>query len=280
MKPAPFEFTAATSLAEALEVLHQSEGDGKVISGGQSLMPVLAMRLSRPSLLVDINRVPGLDYFNCEDGILHIGGLVRHCELVEQQKVPLLAEAAKWIGHAAIRSRGTFGGSIAHADSSAELPVVATALEATLVIAGPGGEREVPAAEFFVGALDTCLEADEILIGARMPVPGNWGFAELSRRHGDFGMVSVVVAEVQGQWRIAVGGVSGTAHRPQEAEAVLNGGELSAARLDEASRAVTAGLEFSTDIHASAEYRSAMTQEFTRRALAIASKPSLIGAIS
>jgi carbon-monoxide dehydrogenase medium subunit len=280
MKPAPFDYIAPSSIAEAVQAIRQSNGEGKVISGGQSLMPVLAMRLTRPSLLVDINRIPGLDYLVLNDGVLHLGALVRHCDLVEQQAMPLLAEAASWIGHAAIRSRGTFGGSIAHADPSAELPVVATALEAVISVAGPDGSREIPSAEFFEGALETTIREDEIVIGAKMPIPTTWGFAELSRRHGDFGMITAVVVEVEGLWRVALGGIAAVAHRALESEKILNGGPLTAARVGEAAQAAGLGLEFSSDIHATASYRRAMTEEFTRRALAMAvrSAPALIGA--
>ena len=134
MKPAPFEYTRASSVSDAVRCLEQADGDGKIIAGGQSLTPVLALRMARPALLVDINRIPGLSTIRQRDAhTLRIGSLVRHTQLIEQARHPLLAEAARWIGHTAIRSRGTFGGSIAHADPSAELPLVATALDATAV---------------------------------------------------------------------------------------------------------------------------------------------------
>jgi carbon-monoxide dehydrogenase medium subunit len=263
MKSAQFEYLRARTVGEAVRALADSGGEGKIIAGGQSLMPVLALRMARPQLLVDINRIPGLSTIVPVEGAVRLGALVRHARLVEQSEHPLLAEAAKWIGHTAIRSRGTSGGSIAHADPAAELPVVAAALEATIHLAGPSGARTVTASEIFVSALETCLTADEMVTAIEMPVPQRWGFAEFSRRHGDFGLVTVVVAEVHGHWRLAIGGVGGVPLRPAEAEQLLDEG----ASIDRVAAAAAAATNPTGDIHGSTEYRRAMTEEFVRRAL-------------
>lgn len=270
MKPAPFDYHSASSVANAIQVLEQADGMGKLIAGGQSLMPVLALRLTRPSVLVDINRVPGLDYFRVGAEEIHVGALVRHHELLEQTEVPLLAEAAKWIGHPAIRSRGTFGGSLAHADPSAEWPAVAVALQATMHLEGPQGSRQAAADEFFLSGMEADLRESELLTGIVMKRPEAWGFAEFSRRHGDFGLVSAAAALVHGSWRVALGGVSGVPHRAVEAEEILNAGPLSQQRVDEAAMVAAEGLEFDDDIHSSAAFRKAMTKVFTKRALTTA----------
>ncbi|MFJ9779010.1 FAD binding domain-containing protein [Amycolatopsis sp. NPDC101161] len=263
MKPAPFDYHRATSVRDAVQALADAAGDGKIIAGGQSLAPVLALRMARPKVLVDINRIPGLSTIVPVDGAVRIGALVRHARLVEQTGHPMLAEAARWIGHTAIRSRGTSGGSIAHADPAAELPVVAAALEATIHIAGPRGTRTSSAAEFCTGALETTLAEDELVTAVDMPLPQRWGFAEFSRRHGDFGLVTVAAAEVGGRWRIAVGGVGSVPLRVEEAEQLLDAG----APVEQAAAAAAAATSPSSDIHASADYRRAMTAEFVRRAL-------------
>jgi carbon-monoxide dehydrogenase medium subunit len=268
MKPAPFDYRTAGSVAEAVQALAEADGDAKIIAGGQSLTPVLAMRMAHPALLVDINRIPGLaEITGAGDGVLRIGAIVRHARLAEQHVHPLLAEAARWIGHTAIRSRGTAGGSIAHADPAAELPVVAAALDATVHIAGQAGERETGTGDLFAGVLQTTLADDEMITAIDLPVPSRWGFAELARRHGDFGLVVVAVTELAGCWRIAIGGVGGVPYRAAEAEAVLTDGPITTDRLGAAAAAAAAGLEPASDIHATAGYRRAMAEEFTLRAL-------------
>ena len=158
MKAAPFDYSRPPSLGAAVRTLEAAEGDGKILAGGQSLVPVLAMRLGRPIILVDINRVPGLDTIEkIDDSTVRVGALVRHSMLIEQNHLPLLREAAMWIGHSAIRTRGTTGGSIAHADPSAELPVVATALGALVHVHGPGGDRILSVDDLFIGPLETSL---------------------------------------------------------------------------------------------------------------------------
>ncbi|MWA01618.1 xanthine dehydrogenase family protein subunit M [Actinomadura sp. LD22] len=267
MKPARFDYLQATSVTEAVGALAAAEGEAKILAGGQSLVPLMALRMGRPSLVVDVNRIPGLGGMAIADGVVRIGALTRHSALSEQRAHPLLAEAARWIGHQAIRSRGTVGGSIAHADPSAELPVVATALDAVALVANPAGRRRIPAADLFAGPFETTLGHDEMIIALDFPVPRRWGFAELSRRHGDFGLVTVAAAEIDGRVRIAVGGVGGVPYRAVDAEARLADVELTPAAFDEAARLTASGIDPADDLHATAAYRRAMTAEHTRRAL-------------
>jgi carbon-monoxide dehydrogenase medium subunit len=264
VKCAPFEYVRAASVDEAVKVLVDAEGEGKLLAGGQSLVPLLALRMARPSVLVDVNRIPGLSGIHPEDGAVRVGAMTRHAALTRQTHHPLLAEAARWIGHTAIRTRGTTGGSIAHADPSAELPVVAVGTGATATVAGPAGARTVPAEELFVGALMTSLADDEVIVDVAFPVPTRWGFAEFARRHGDFALVTAVVAEVAGQLRIALGGVGPIPVRGTAGEQVLAAG--STAR--EAAAAASAALEPTADLHGSAPFRRAIAAEMIRRALA------------
>ncbi|MBI3964102.1 MAG: FAD binding domain-containing protein, partial [Chloroflexi bacterium] len=205
MKPASFEYFAPTSLDEAIALLSQHGEDAKVLAGGQSLVPLMNMRLARPGVIVDLNRVSGLDYVREHDGGLAFGAITRQrvaerSDLVRARN-PLLAEAIPFIGHTAIRNRGTVGGSIAHADPASELPAVAAALDAEMVIRGPEGERVATPDEFFLGYLTTAIEPTEILTEVRFPAwpaGAGWCFLELSRRHGDFAIVGLGVMVVMG----------------------------------------------------------------------------------
>ncbi|MCW2771278.1 MAG: hypothetical protein JWR27_2711 [Aeromicrobium sp.] len=277
MKSAPFDYVKVDSVQDCVAALAAADGDGKILAGGQSFAPVLAMRLARPRLVVDVNGIPGLAAISVDDGRIGLGALVRHVDLLEQPHSPLLAEVAGWIGHAAIRSRGTTGGSIAHADPSAELPVVAALLDARMSVVGPGGTRVVAAGDLFEDALQTTLEDDEMIVHVDMPNPQAWGFAELSRRHGDFGMITVITALVEDQWRVCIGGVAGVPFRALESEQILADGPLDADRIREAARSAAAAVEVSSDLHASATYRRAMAEEFTLRALRQATTPTMKG---
>ena len=195
MKPAPFAYVRPSTTEDALAELGR---DGaKVLAGGQSLVPVLAMRLGRPSMLVDINAVPELSRISRNNGHLRVGATVRQRQVQYDDAaaaVPLLRLALPWVGHREIRSRGTVCGSIAHADPSAELPAVASCLDATMVVASAEGVREIPAAEFFTGAMSTVIRPEELLTEVRFPVAGEgegFGFGELARRHGDFALAGV-----------------------------------------------------------------------------------------
>lgn len=195
MKAAPFGYVRPASVADALSEL--DSGEAKVLAGGQSLVPVLAMRLGRPATLVDINAIPGLDRMSVDGDRLVIGATVRQ-RAVEHDplagRVPLLRLALPWVGHRELRSRGTVCGSLAHADPAAELGAVASCLDAELEVAGPGGTRTQRARTFFTGALTTTVGPRELLTGVRFPVAGpgtGFGFAELARRHGDFALAGV-----------------------------------------------------------------------------------------
>lgn len=195
MKAAPFAYVRPGTLEDTVAEL--ARDGAKVLAGGQSLVPVLAMRLGRPTQLVDINAVPELNQLTRDDGAVRIGATVRQRRVQRDElsaSVPLLRLALPWIGHREIRSRGTVCGSIAHADPSAELPAVASCLDATMVLTSAGGRREVPARDFFTGALSTALQPDELLTEIRFPVtqPGEgFGFGEFARRHGDFALAGV-----------------------------------------------------------------------------------------
>lgn len=264
MKCAPFDYVRAGTVDEVTAVLADAAGEGKILAGGQSLVPILALRLARPAVLVDVNRLPGLDAIRRTDGSLEVGALVRHSRLAQQTDHPLLAEAAGWIGHSAIRTRGTAGGSIAHADPAAELPVVAVATNATVTVTGPRGNRSVDTADLFVGPLMTTLADDEMITALRFPLPSRWGFAEFARRHGDFALVTAAVAEIDGAVQIALGGVGPVPRRVEAAERVLADGGPARQAADAAAE----DIDPTGDLHGSAPFRKAIAAEMVRRALA------------
>jgi carbon-monoxide dehydrogenase medium subunit len=211
MKPAAFNYHRPRSLGEALEIL--SRDGAKLIAGGQSLAPMMNMRLVSPAELVDLNGIAGLDGISEQGDYLEIGAMVRHLALAGSRTVkancPLLAEAAATIGHYAIRARGTLGGSLAHADPAAQLPLVAATLGAEIVVAGRRGERRVPAREFFVSLMTTVLEPDEIVVAARFPraAPGaRHAYRQFSRRQGDFAIVAVACTLAKGRLTVGIGG--------------------------------------------------------------------------
>src|SRR3989442_6225179 len=204
MKPPKFEYHAPRSLEEALDALRRYGGDARVVAGGQSLMPLLNFRLARPAALVDLNRIGSLAYTREHDGQIRFGAMTRQRTIefspVVAQRLPLLKEATHWVGHLPIRTRGTIGGSIAHADPSAEYPAVLTALEGEVVARGATGERVIRAADLFQTYLTTSLTPDEILTEVRLPaMPAGAGYAleEFSRRHGDFAIVGIAALVVR-----------------------------------------------------------------------------------
>ena len=264
MKPAPLDYAAPKTVPEAVSLLASAD-DAKALAGGQSLVPLLALRLARPTLVVDLNQIAALGNIDVgEDGV-RFGALVRQSALIEQRLHPMVSEAATWIAHAAIRSRGTIGGSLAHADSAAELPVVAMALGARMHATGPDGSRSIRADDFFIGLLQTNLAEHELLTSIDLPLPKRWGFAELARRKGDFALVLVAVAEFATGWRIVVGGIEGTPRRCIAAEAAADIGDY-----DQAARIAGREVEATDHLHATATYQRGMTTEMTRRALASA----------
>lgn len=279
MKPARFEYCDPRTLDEAVAVLAERADDAKLLAGGQSLMPVLNMRLSRTGLLVDLNGVGELEYVEAGNGTLRLGALARHDTLLGSAEVaeacPLLAKSIPFIGHTAIRYRGTAGGSLVHADPSAELPAVMTALDAELVITSSDGARTVPASEFFVTFFTTAIETDEVLTEVRIPrqPPGSGSaVVELARRHGDFALAGVVATvgakgERIASSRICAFGVDDVPRRLEEVEALTAGNTLSAELLDEAANLAMTLIEPEADMHATAEYRREMTGVLTKRAL-------------
>jgi carbon-monoxide dehydrogenase medium subunit len=281
MKPAPFDYVAAHSLDEAVAALAQGGADAKVLAGGQSLIPLLNFRLARPSLLVDLNRVAELAYVQRRERGLAVGAMARQVGvergdgLAELQ--PLLVEAIGYVGHIAIRSRGTIGGSLAHADPAAELPAVAVCLDATLSVVGPRGRRTIAAEDFFVGYLTTLLEPDEILVEAYFPpLKPHTGQAwvEFARRHGDFALAGVAVSlsmngEAVREARIVLTGVGGKPERAREAETLLIGGSV-AERASAAANAARSSIDPDADIHATKEYRIHLAGVLTERAIRLA----------
>jgi CO/xanthine dehydrogenase FAD-binding subunit/aerobic-type carbon monoxide dehydrogenase small subunit (CoxS/CutS family) len=281
VKPAPFRYARPTSLADAVKLLADGQGDNKLIAGGQSLVPMLNMRLVRPSVLVDLNGVPGLDGIAPEhDGGVTLGALVRHADLVAspivRARAPLLAEAARHVGHTAIRNRGTVGGSVAHADPAAELPAALMALRAELTLIGPRGERRVLASNFFVGSLATQLSGDEILTEIRVPAAAaGWGFAELARRPGDFALAGIAAVlwleeDLAGRCAEALVVGFGVGDRPVRlgsTERLLGGERVDAEAIRAAAHLAGEACAPPTDVHASEEYRRHLANVLAERAL-------------
>ena len=266
--------------------LDAGDGDAKLLAGGQSLIPLLNFRLARPSRLIDLNRIPELAYVRLRNGGLAIGAMTRDSTIERDARVrdgqPLLDEAIGWVGHSAIRSRGTIGGSLAHADPAAELPAVAVCLDAQLTVASQHRQRIVAAQDFFVGYLTTVLEPNEILVETWFPpVPAATGQAwlEFSRRHGDFALAGVAVSltlkdgDIEGA-RIVLSGVGGTPFRAREAETLLVGGPLDD-RVGAAADAVRAAIDPDADIHGSKEYRTHLAAVITERAIRLAHQRAL-----
>ncbi|MPZ68198.1 MAG: xanthine dehydrogenase family protein subunit M [Actinobacteria bacterium] len=279
MKPAKFEYRAPRELEEALSILAEVGDEGKVLAGGQSLVPSMNFRLARPAVLVDINGIGGIDSVTSSSDHLVIGTLARHVRferpVTDGPLGHLLALAARKVGHRPIRIRGTFGGSLAHADPAAEWCMIATLLDATMVASSVRGQREITASNFFKTVFSTALEPDELLTEARLPLlnpAAKIGFVEFSRRAGDFAIVAASsVLDVEGgrisTARIALGSVGGTPLRSPAAEAVLQGNVPSGELFAEAGEAAAGDVEPMGDIHGSPEYRRDLVRVLTRRSL-------------
>jgi aerobic carbon-monoxide dehydrogenase medium subunit len=279
MKLPPFVYEAPTTVADAVDLLAEHGDEASVLAGGQSLIPLLALRLARPEVLIDINGVDELSGVSAEDGWVAIGAMTR--EYVAEESgtvaaaVPLLAAALPMIGHEAIRSRGTIGGSLAHADPAAELPAVARALDAEFVVRGPSGTRVIPAAQWFEGYLTTSRRSDELLLEIRFPAANEdtgVSFTEVARRHGDFAMVGLAASlvfsgGVIGDARLAFAGVSDVPFRAAAAEDLLTGERPSAELFDEAGRRATEDLDPPADLHGSSDYRKTVAAAVVRRGL-------------
>jgi carbon-monoxide dehydrogenase medium subunit len=268
VKPVDFAYHRATSVADASEALVRHGHDAKVLAGGQSLIPALNMRLLSPAVLVDINHVGGLDGIEVRDEVVRVGALVRHEHAERSEAVavacPLLVEALRYVAHAPIRSRGTIVGSLAHADPAAELPAVLALLDGTVTAFGPDGERQIAAADFFVGYFETALRPGELATAAsfrRARDGERTAFVEMARRHGDFALCAVAAVVTDATARVALAGVD-SVPRVFDVSGLVNG-EAEAA-LD----ALTEGIDPQPDVHASADYRRHLARELTRRAVA------------
>src|ERR1700748_2920619 len=267
MKLPPVEYEAPTTVAEAIDLLAEHGDEASVLAGGQSLIPLLALRLARPEVLIDINRVDELSGVSAADGHVTIGAMTREYVAEESGTVadtlPLLAAALPLIGHEAIRSRGTIGGSLAHADPAAELPAVARALDAEFVVRGPSGTRVIPAAQWFDGYLTTSRRPDELLAEVRFPAarPGTGvSFEEVARRHGGFAIVGlaaslVLSGGVISDAPLAFAGISEVPYRAGAAEKLLAGQRPSAELFEEAAQCATSDIDPPSDLHGSGEYR-------------------------
>jgi carbon-monoxide dehydrogenase medium subunit len=279
VKLPPVEYEAPATIAEAVDLLAEHQDEASVLAGGQSLIPLLALRLARPAVLIDINSLRELSGVSAADGWVAVGAMTREYEAEESATiagaVPLLAAALPLIGHEAIRSRGTIGGSLAHADPAAELPAVARALDAELVVRSRSGDRVIPAAQWFEGYLATARRPDEILVEARFPAAGpgtGAAFQEVARRHGDFAMVGLAASltltdGTVSDARLAFSGVADVPVRAADAEDLLVGETPSADLFEEAARLAIAGLDPPADLHGSAEYRKKVAATLVRRGL-------------
>ena len=279
MKLPPVDYEAPGTVSEAVDLLAEHLDEASVLAGGQSLIPLLALRLAQPAVLIDINGVEALSGVSVTDGWVTIGAMTREYVAEESgtvaDSVPLLAAALPLIGHEAIRSRGTVGGSLAHADPAAELPAVARALDAEFVVRGPSGERVVPAAEWFEGYLTTSRRPDELLTEVRFPAAGRGtgiSFQEVARRHGDFAMVGLATSVTLSDGaisdaRLAFAGVSDVPVRAAGAEDLLVGQTPSAELFDEAAQRAAGDIDPPADLHGSAEYRKKVAAALVRRGL-------------
>lgn len=279
MKPAKFDYAVAESAAEAVDLLATHGPDARLLAGGQSLMPALNFRLSRPSILIDLNRIAELAYIREADGHLAVGAMTRQRAIENSETIrrfaPLWHEGTRNIAHLPIRSRGTLGGSLSNADPAAEGPAMSMALDASMVILGPRGERVSRAADFFRGPLTTALEPDEMLIEIRIPkapAGAGWSFTEISRRRGDFAMVGIAAQIVMdkgnvSEARLAVCGMGDGPERLSGAEAALIGGPASDAAIETAANDAYAAVSPQSDIHASADYRRKLVRTLTTRAV-------------
>ena len=282
MKPAPFDYLAPDSLEAALDALARHGGDAKILAGGQSLIPVMNFRLAQPAILVDLNKISELSFLRRgEDGGLTIGAMTRQRRLERDPLVaeaaPLLREAVPWIAHPQIRNRGTFGGSLSHADPAAELPAIALALRARLRLRKAGGDRWVEAGDFFAGLFTTALEPDEVLVEAAIPPLAprtGWAFLEVARRHGDYaqvGIAALVTLEDDGRCRearLVYLSVGDAPVEAKEAAGLLAGQEVTPAAIEAAAeKAARDEIHPRGDVHASPEFKRHLARVLTGRAL-------------
>ena len=279
MKLPPVDYESPETVSEAVALLAEHLDEASVLAGGQSLIPLLALRLARPAVLIDINGIAELSGVSAADGWTVIGAMTREYLAEESElvaaTVPLLAAALPFIGHEAIRSRGTIGGSLAHSDPAGELPAVARALDAELVVRSQSGERVIPAAEWFEGYFQTSRRPDELLVQVRFPTakPGTGvSFQEVARRHGDFAIVGLAVSLTLSDGtisdaRLAFAGLSDLPVRATAAEDLLVGERPSAELFDEAARRATDDVSPPADLNGSSDYRKTIAAALVRRGL-------------
>ena len=281
VKPAPFDYHCPGELPEAIAILQQYGDDAKVLAGGQSLIPLLSLRLSRFDHLVDLQAIEELRGVTAVDGSIRVGAMTTQADIAQNGNaaaVPLLAKATSHIGHYQIRNRGTVGGSLAHADPAAEYPATALALDASLEIAGPDGARHVSAADFFVSTWATAMEPDEVLVAAHFPVwsgSTGWAVDELSRRAGDFAMCGAVCGiQLDGdrvsRAALALFGVGSVPVRARATEAALAGEAVDDLDLPAIAAEVAATLDPPSDLHATGEQRRKMAKTLVSQVLATA----------
>lgn len=282
MKPAAFEYVRPGSLPEALDALARHASSGRILAGGQSLVPMMNLRLVKPAVLIDINRVRGLDGIHVEGGELVIGALARHCALLAsalvKQHCPLMADAYPWVAHGPIRNRGTLAGNISHADPASEMPAVLAACEAKIVARSAQGTRTIAATGFFTGPLATALAADEMVVEIRVPVAGRGqgaAWTEVANRKGDFAMAGVgaIVALDGGKCsdaRIAVAGMEKPGVRLTAVEQGLAGKALDDAAIASAAAAASRSVRPAGSYHADETYKRELVETLTARALTAA----------
>jgi carbon-monoxide dehydrogenase medium subunit len=284
MKPAPFKYLAAKTVDDAIAALSR-HSDAKLLAGGQSLVPMMNFRLVRPACLIDINRVSELKGIRRDGDRVVIGAMTRHVELeysfLLKDHVPLISETVPFIGHTAIRNRGTIGGSVSHADPAANLPVALLALDAVMHVRGSRGVRAIPSEDFFVSLFTTALSTEEIVTSIEVPAiefSEGCAFVEFARRQGDFALASAAVrlrtksAKIEGPVRIALGGVGDRAVRARRAEAILQGVTPARVLFEAAAEEAAREIEPPTDIHGSAEYRRHLVRGLVCDALARATE--------
>lgn len=283
MIPSQFDYYAPATVPEALQLLQEHGDEAKVLAGGHSLVPLMRLRLAQPSVLVDINRIAELRGIGRTNGTVTIGATTTHAAIEHarelRQLLPILPAAATVIGDPMVRNRGTFGGSLAHADPAGDWPAVALALHAQMYVAGPGGERTVPADEFFVDLLTSAVEPGELLTRITIPVPaGKVGmsyqkFGHPASGYAVTGVAAVLTLDEAGacqECSVAITGAGTKATRATETESALRGQALDEATIARAAEQAGAGIEFLGDIYASEEYRQQLVRVYARRALSAA----------
>ncbi len=273
MIPAAFDYKRAASAAEAIALVGEYGEDAKFLAGGHSLLPLMKLRLAQPSVLVDIGRISDLSYIRDAGDHIAIGALTRHMDVetspILAEHNPLLAHAAGHVGDPQVRHRGTIGGSIAHADPASDLPATTLALGATYVVQGPGGTREIPASEFYLGFLESALQADEMLTEIRVPKMNGagWSFQKFNRRAQDWAIVGVAAWRSNGSSGVALVNMGSTPILASSVSSALSSG----ASVAEAAELAVAEAEPQADLNASVEYRTHLAKVLVRRALEAAS---------